>query len=282
VAVKLLRSGFSDGAHAAGCFYAEAEAVAKLDHPNIIKVFEIGEFQGQPFYSMEWIEGQDLRQRLAEFSEPTEARANRRLVWHRQMKIAALMAKLARAVDFAHKHGVIHGDLKPAKILLDHDDDPHLGHFFGVPEASEEEDDDDCDFHIKGTLTYMSPEQASGKKRWTYATDVYSLGAMLYHLLCGRAQLAHRHINSAVECEEILREIREVMPTPPRVISPRIDPDLEAICLKCLAKDPAHRYASAEDLALDLERWQRGEALANVRTAGQWARWWIRSAMAVR
>ncbi len=223
-------------------FRTEAEAVANLDHPHIVPVFEVGEHRGHWYFSMKLIEGGSLANKLDQYrSNPRSA--------------AELMVIIARAMHYAHQRGIRHRDLKPSNILLDVHDQPHVTDF-GLAER----DGDVIELTTSGTIVgsppYMSPEQATGHKGVvTTATDVYGLGAILYAMLTGHPPF--RGENTF----ETIRQVRECDPVRPSAQNPAIDRDLETICLKCLSKDPHDRYASADALANDLRRWLSGESI---------------------
>jgi WD40 repeat protein/tRNA A-37 threonylcarbamoyl transferase component Bud32 len=249
VAVKVLLHGeFSDPAFV-GRFRTEAEAAAQLNHPNIVPVYEVGEHQGQHYFSMRLIEGCTLADLIArsnravlEIVIPPASRQD-------QATIAGLVAKVARAVHFAHQHGVLHRDIKPHNILLDDLGEPHLTDF-GLAKLLEQDSGLTHSLSVLGSPSFMAPEQAAGQARHlTTAADVYSLGAVLYALLTGSAPFQG---SSPID---ILRQVCEAEPARPTVLNSDVDRDLETICLKCLEKDPARRYGSAEDLADDLQRW---------------------------
>jgi serine/threonine-protein kinase len=245
-------------------FRNEAEVIAQLDHPHILPVYDVGEYEGVHYFSMKLVEGGSLAAHLDSYrADPREA--------------ARMVATIARAVYYAHQRGILHRDLKPSNILLDGDRQPHVSDF-GLAKRVESDDSLTQTGAIVGTPSYMAPEQTSGRKgAVTTATDVYGLGAVLYALLTGRPPFRGETVL------ETLEQVRDREPEPPGKSNPRMDRELEAICLKCLNKDPGRRYASAEALAEDLERWLRGEPVA-ARPAGwaeRLARWMRRHRLAV-
>lgn len=245
VALKMVLSGHFAGEEEKMRFRAEAEAAARLDHPNIVPIYEVGEHEGRPFFSMRLIEGRDLSDVLA--SESGKRMTAR--------DAAALVAKVARAVHYAHQRGLIHRDLKPANILMDAQGEPHITDF-GLAKEIEGATGMTLSGAVVGTPGYMAPEQAAGKVHGlTTAVDVFALGAVLYHLL------ARRQPFKGENAVETLRQVLEADPAPMTACGVRIDRDLETICLRCLEKDPAQRFGSAEALAEDLERWLRGETI---------------------
>lgn len=225
-------------------FRSEAEAAARLDHPNIVPIYEVGERDGMPFFSMKLIEGRTLSERLADTESP---------VSHREA--ALLVSKVARAIHYAHEHGILHRDVKPSNILLDAHGEPQVTDF-GLAKVDGSESNLTLSNAVLGTPAYMSPEQAAGKSReLTTLSDLYSLGAVLYELLAG-----HPPFQGATAFETIQQVIQNE-PRAPSSWNPQVDVDLQTICLKCLEKEPHRRYASALGLAEDLERWSRHEPI---------------------
>jgi serine/threonine protein kinase len=241
VAIKMIRSGTIAGPEDVIRFRAEAEATAGLHHPNIVRIYEVGEFEGHPYFSMEYIDGPSLSQRLAE--GPVRS------------KVAArYLATLARALQHAHEHNILHRDLKPSNVLLDGEDRPHITDF-GLAKRLNADSGQTPTGAVLGTPSYMAPEQAAGNKKLTPVVDVYGLGALLYELLTGRPPFR------AETALDTLLQVLERHPAPPRLLNPNVDRDLETICLKCLEKDPRRRYGSAKALAEDLERYLAGESI---------------------
>ena len=237
-------------------FRIEAETAARLDHPNIVPIYEIGDHQGRQYFTMEWIAGNSLADRIATSQYQlidTDAGGSLSLVRERQAMIARLMSTLGRAVHYAHHHGILHRDIKPSNILFDQEDRPYLTDF-GVAKLLDREQAMTQTGALLGTLSYMSPEQASGGAI-NPTSDVYSLGAILYELLTGRAPFA------AETPAATMREVMEREPTDPRTINPLVDRRLATICLKALEKDPGRRYSTALMFAEDLERWEKREPI---------------------
>lgn len=260
VALKMVLNGQFADAEEVRRFRAEAEAAARLDHPHIVPIYEVGEHDGRPFFSMRLIEGGTLGKKIADAPEkklaPPEA--------------AALLVKIARAVHYAHQRGLIHRDLKPANILLDAHGEPHITDFGLAKEI--EGGGNTMTGAVLGTPGYMAPEQAEGKvSELTTAVDVFALGAILYHALTGRPPF------EGGSSLEVITNVIKCEPARPTTAGARIDRDLETICLRCLEKEPAARFGSAEAFADDLDRWLRGETIlarptTMVERAVKWAR----------
>ena len=243
VAVKMILRGqlASPAEHAR--FRAEAEAAARLDHPGIVPVYEVGEVEGRPFFSMKYIAGRTLAQSLAERPLPAH-------------EAARILASVSRAIHYAHSKGVLHRDLKPSNILIDAQGEPHVTDF-GLAKQIADPITLTKSGAILGTPSYMAPEQAAGARGEVKpASDVYSLGAVLYHTLTGRPPF-----QAASPVDTVLLAL-EQDPVPPRVINPKADPDLEMIALRCLQKPPDLRYSSAETLAEDLDAYLHDEPIA--------------------
>ncbi len=240
VAIKVLRSGRFASESELARFRAEAELAARLDHPRIVPVLEVGQLDGAPYFSMKYIEGRSLMERAGEFAQDFEA-------------IARLVAEVARAVHHGHQRGVLHRDLKPSNVLLAPEGRPYVADF-GIAKRLDERGPRTFTGSFRGTPAYMAPEQAAGREV-TVRTDVYALGGLLYELLTGRPPAGGDNL------AEVLREVAEVEPPRARSLRPGVPRDLETVAAKCLAKDPARRYGSAEELARELERWIAGEPI---------------------
>jgi hypothetical protein len=280
VAVKMLLAGRYAAPAERARFQAEVEAIARLQHPNLVQVFEVGEHEGRAFFSMEYVDGGNLEDRLASRPQPPR-------------QAAELIEVLARAIHAAHQRGVIHRDLKPGNILLqkkattDNTDDtdgkdklssssvpsvlsvvdftPKVTDF-GLAKRLDVAAGPTLTRHVLGTPSYMAPEQAAGRsKQVGPATDVYALGAILYEMLTGRPPFVG---DSVVE---VVRQAAEEEPVPPRRLESGVPADLETICLKCLHKEPAKRYPSAAALADDLRRFLDGRPVL-ARPVGWWGR----------
>jgi TolB-like protein/predicted Ser/Thr protein kinase/Tfp pilus assembly protein PilF len=223
-------------------FRLEAEAAASLDHPCIVPIYEVGERDGQCYFSMKFIEGGQLDE----------------VIKHTPISIrqaAKLIAKVARTVHYAHEHGILHRDIKPGNILLDAKGEPQLTDF-GLARLVETESTVTRTLEVLGTPSYMAPEQAAGNNpKLTRATDVYGLGAVLYQLLTNHPPFA------GGTTYETIKLLLETNPRQPRLWNPKVDRDLSIICLKCLEKDPQRRYSSALAFAEDLERWLKHQPI---------------------
>ena len=258
VALKMIKAGVLADDAELRRFQNEAEAVALLDHPGIVPVYEVGEHDGQHYFSMKLIDGGNLGERLASFQDNPRA-------------AATLLVEAAEAVQHAHMRGILHRDLKPANILLDAAGHPHVTDF-GLAKWIEDDVELTASGAIMGTPAYMSPEQASGHRgSITTATDVYGLGAIFYAMLTGKAPFGG---DSVIET---LDAVRTRPPAATEEAQRQVPRDLELICLKCLEKNPLDRYPTAAALADDLRRFAAGEPVS-VRAAGvferlaKWAR----------
>ena len=257
VALKMILAGQLASPAEIQRFRTEAEAAANLDHPHILPIYEVGSHDGQHYFSMKLIDGGNLADRLADLNrQPRQA--------------VALLSRCARAIHFAHERGVLHRDLKPANILLSRDGLPFISDF-GLARKVEGDSRLTQTGAIVGSPSYMPPEQARAEKQLTTAADVYALGAILYELLTGQPPFR------GPTALDTVMQVIEKEPTPPRQIEPTADPELAIIALKCLEKDPARRYASAADLADDLDRWLQGEPIhARPATSAERVRKWVR------
>jgi WD40 repeat protein len=254
VAIKMLKRGRRTTAREEALFRSEVERLANLDHhPHLLPVYQAGEVEGQPYFTMKLAEGGTLAQHWGRYARDTH-------------EAGRLMAVIARTVHHAHQRGLLHRDLKPGNILLDTDGTPFVADF-GLSRLLDEDDPLAEPGTIEGTVPYMAPEQARGDKVLTTETDVYGLGAIFHVLLTGDPPFRGQNTR------DTLRLVKEAWPAPLRPSNPRVDRDLEAICLKCLAKEPKQRYGSAEALAEDLERWQEGRPV-RARPLSQPVRLW--------
>jgi WD40 repeat protein len=243
VALKMIKATRFASAEDVRRFKNEAEAVALLDHSNIVPIFEVGQYEDQHYFSMKLISGESLDQRLKDYTTDFKGAAR-------------LVASAAGAILHAHQRGILHRDLKPANILLDTDGQPHITDF-GLAKRVEGDSELTRSGAILGTPAYMAPEQASGRRgSVTTSTDLYGLGAILYALLTGRAPFGGATVLDTLE------QVRGRLPESPQKLNPKVPRDLEVVCLKCLEKDPRRRYASADALADDLRRWVEGEPIA--------------------
>jgi serine/threonine protein kinase len=314
VALKMILGGCLASEAEIRRFLTEAEAVARLDHPNIVPIYEIGEEDGQYFFSMKLIEGVSLAEGMKNEecrmqNQPAASKRRPPPFLHSSFSILHFV-KVARAVHYAHQRGVLHRDLKPANILIDRQGEPHVTDFGLARLLDAHSALTHSSFAVLGTPPYMAPEQATGRSgAATVATDVYALGAILYELLAG-----HPPFQGATPLET-LRKVATETPMPPlrrrrgksetrnpkSETNPKAESrsadsierclrisdfgllsafgvrvsDLEVICLKCLEKDPTHRYASAAELADDLDRWLQGKPIqarptGPLRRLGKW------------
>ena len=228
-------------------FRLEAEAAASLDHPCIVPIYEVGEREGQCYFSMKFVEGGQLDDVVKD--APMSIRQG-----------VELIAKVARTAHYAHEHGILHRDIKPGNVLLDTKGEPHLTDF-GLARLVESESTVTRTVEVLGTPSYMAPEQAAGNNtEVTRTTDVYGLGAVLYQLLTGHPPFA------GGTTYETIKLLLETEARQPSLWNPKVDRDLSTICLKCLERNPQRRYSSALELAEDLERWLRHEPILARRT----------------
>ena len=263
VALKRIRSAEFAGDDEIQRFHAEAEAAAALDHSGIVPIYEVGQVGGEPYFSMGYVAGESLQDRLA--AGPLAPRV-----------AAEIVQQVADAVEYAHQRGIIHRDLKPGNILLDVDGKPRVTDF-GLAKHTADDSGLTMTGQILGTPAYMPPEQArSQHDQVGPRSDVYSLGAVLYALLTGRPPF------QAASRDEIIRQLLHDEPLPPRKLNPSIPADLETIALKCLEKEPARRYSSAQELAADLGRFLHHEPVSArpISTTARALRWCKRKPLA--
>jgi WD40 repeat protein len=254
VALKMILAGRLASGDDVRRFRLEAEAAANLDHPGIVPIYEVGEHEGQHYFSMGFVEGESLAQRVADGPLPTR-------------RAADVVRQVAKAVQSAHEHGVIHRDLKPANILIDARGRPRITDF-GLAKTIREDRGLTATGQVLGTPSYMPPEQADGRIDANGpAADIYALGAILYCLLTGRPPF------QASSAMETLLQVREWEPVPPCQLNAAVPRDLETIALKCLQKEPKRRYGSARELAEDLGRYLAGQPIL-ARPVGRSERLW--------
>ncbi len=258
VALKMILAGTHAGPRDLERFRAEAKAAARLDHPRIVPIHEVGVHNGLPYFAMGLVEGGTLQARVRDGPLPPS-------------QAAALVERLAEAVHYAHGRGVIHRDLKPGNVLVDLDGRPRISDF-GLAKRVQSESGLTAAGQVLGTPSYMPPEQAAGRSDQVGpAADIYSLGAVLYCLLTGRPPF------QAATALETLKQVQERDPVPPRQLNPGVPRDLETITLKCLQKQPSKRYLTAQDLGSDLRRYLNGEPILarpvrRVEKAWRWCR----------
>jgi eukaryotic-like serine/threonine-protein kinase len=256
VAIKMILAGEHASPESSVRFLGEAETVARLRHPNIVQIFHIGDHNGRPYFELELVDGGSLADQLDGTPKPPR-------------EAASLIESLARAIHEAHQQGIVHRDLKPANVLLTPDGTPKITDF-GLAKSLSVESDLTRSETIMGSPSYMAPEQAAGRgKDAGRGADVYSLGAILYELVCGRPPFR------AATLLETLEQVKTAEPVPPSRLLPGLPRDLDTICLKCLHKEPSMRYATAAGLADDLRRFLAGTPIVARRssTIGRTWRW---------
>ena len=261
VAVKVLLSGPLASAADLQRFRAEAEAVANLQHPNIVAIHEVGEHASQPFFSMDYVVGTCLSELVREHPLPAP-------------RAADYVKTIAEAIQYAHERGVLHRDLKPANVLIDRAGQPRIIDF-GLakrlgsdPQLSTINDPLTLTGQVLGSPNFIPPEQAAGKRGAIGRhSDIYALGAILYHLLTARPPFV------AATAHETVHQVLNTEPVAPRALNPTVPRDLETICLKCLEKEPHRRYRTAQELADELWRFLRGEPI-QARPVGPLGRSW--------
>jgi serine/threonine protein kinase len=258
VALKMILAAGHAGPMEVARFRKEAEAVARLHHPNFVQIYATGEAAGQPYLALEFVDGGSL-------ADPSYAGP-----WSYR-KAARLVETLARAMDYAHRRDLVHRDLKPANILLTADGTPKITDFGLVKQLDIVGGQTPSDA-VLGTPSYMAPEQALGQsKRVGPAADIYALGAILYELLTGQPPFR------AETPMQTIMQVTSAEPIPPRVLRPQVPAALETICLKCLRKEPEKRYGTARDLAADLRRFRERKRI-EAKPLSRWegALKWIR------
>jgi serine/threonine-protein kinase len=254
VALKMILAGPHASSTVINRFIAEAQAVARFQHPNIVQVFEVGEHAGLPYFSLEYVDGGTLAKKVHKEPQPPRY-------------AAAVVEQLARAMQYAHERGIVHRDLKPANILLAADGTPKVTDF-GLAKQLEGDSGQTQSGQVLGTPSYMAPEQARGEVEHVGPlADVYALGAILYDLLTGRPPFAGSSLLDTLEM------VRTREPVPPGQFTGKLPRDIETICLKCLQKDPAKRYATAGELADDLKRFLEGRPIV-ARPVGAFEKAW--------
>jgi eukaryotic-like serine/threonine-protein kinase len=257
VAVKVILGGRFAGKQLIQRFRGEVMAAALLQHPNIVAVLEVGMHQGQHFFSMNYVEGQNLAELLGNRPLPSQ-------------KAARYMQKIAEAIQYAHSQGILHRDLKPSNVLIDSATDQPRVTDFGLAKHIHGESSLTLTGQVLGSPNFMPPEQASGNRgKVGKPSDVYGLGAILYYLLTARAPC------QAESLEGIVTEVLQTETVSPRLLTPGVPADLETICLKCLEKEPARRYQTAQELADELGRFLQDKPI-HARPVTSVARLWRR------
>ena len=242
VALKMILAGRLATEREVQRFRAEAEAVAKLRHPNIVAIHEVGIHEGQHYFSMDLVQGRNLASLVREHPLPPTTAAR-------------YVQAIAAAIHHAHEQGVLHRDLKPSNVLIDETDQPRITDF-GLAKLFETGSDITLSGQVLGSPNFMPPEQAAGRNEEVGPqSDLYSLGAILYHLLTGRPPFAAQTVQAT------LAKVLQAEPLAPRALNEAVPRDLETICLKCLEKDPRRRYRTAQELADELGRFLRGEPI---------------------
>lgn len=255
VALKTIPAGHLASPQMRLRFKVEIETVAQLDHPNIVPLYETGEHDGQHYFSMKLLEGGNLGDWIVRRHQQRSAAPSPEVERNQLREAVRLLVTITRAVHHAHQRGVLHRDLKPSNILLDPQGEPHVADF-GLAKVLGRDSGITLTESALGSPNYMAPEQASGRStQLSVAADVYGLGAILYELLTGKPPF------QAPTAVETMRRVVDEEVTSPRELNPAIDADLETICLKCLQKNPAGRYGSADAVAADLERWLAGQPI---------------------
>jgi serine/threonine protein kinase len=245
VALKMITKGDLATPNKVFLFLEERKALARLNDERIVRVLQVGTHEGLPYYTMEVMEGGTLAERIGGTPLASE-------------RAADIILRVAQAVQYFHDHKgedgrpepIIHRDLKPANILFDHDSKPHVADF-GLARILPQELTQSYEQGVVGTFPYLAPELAKGQ--FSQRSDIYGLGAILYEMLTGRPPFR------GATPQETLWQVQEMQPVPPRVLNPQVDRRLEIICLRCLRKDPAHRYQSAAELVADVQRYRNGE-----------------------
>jgi tetratricopeptide (TPR) repeat protein len=252
VALKMVLAGARASRSDRDKFLSEARAVAQLTHPNILQIFEVGEHDGQPYFSLEYLDGGTLQEKLEKYSMPPR-------------EAAQFVETIARALHYGHQKGILHRDIKPANVLLSGDGVPKIADF-GLALRLDRGQTGPSNI-VVGTPVYMSPEQATGQADIGPAADIYSLGATLYEMICGRPPFRGSTIM------DTLNLVKTAEPVAPRQLQPSVPPDLQTICLKCLHKNPAQRYATAEAFANDLRNYLDGRPI-DARPSSVWEKTW--------